>query len=87
LKIYISKVEGLLLNNPAAYLHKDQKLAVEIDTVDVLTAVAEGKLELVLPSVSAPVIPSEPPAQADVDVPMDKPKHGITKLLKSKLKQ
>lgn len=87
MKIYISRVEGLLLNSPAAFLHKDQKLVVEADTVDVLTAVAEGKLELVLPSVSAPVIPSEPPVQADVDVPMDKPKHGIGKLLKSKLKQ
>ena len=85
MKIYISKVEGLLLNNPAAFLHKDQKLAVEIDTVDVLTAVAQGKLELILPSVSVPVIPSEPPEQTDVPAE-EKPKHAAGKPVKWKSK-
>jgi hypothetical protein len=54
LKIYVSTIEGLLLNNPAAILHKDQKLRVEHDTVEVLTAVTEGKLVLAEDHVSAP---------------------------------
>jgi len=74
LKIYTSTVEGLLLNNPAAILHKGQKLAVEHDTVDVLTAVTRS--ELVLADVITPApaqTPKEPkpeePEQTDKDEP------------------
>ncbi len=43
-KIYISKVEGLLLNSPAVILHKYQKLSVVHDTEEILRAVSDGKL-------------------------------------------
>ncbi len=47
MKTYISKVEGLLLNNPAAFLHKDQKLRTAQDTVEILQALTAGKIALV----------------------------------------
>lgn len=43
-KRYISRVEGLLLNSPAVFLHKDQKLRVDHDTEETLRAVSDGKL-------------------------------------------
>ncbi len=43
-KRYISKVEGLLMNSPAVFLHKDQKMRVDHDTEEILRAVSEGKL-------------------------------------------
>ncbi len=44
MKVYISKVEGLAMNNPAVILHKDQKLVVDRDTVEVLLALSAGKI-------------------------------------------
>ncbi len=43
-KRYISKVEGLLMNSPAVFLHKDQNMRVDHDTEEILRAVSEGKL-------------------------------------------
>ncbi len=63
MKVYISKVEGLLLNSPAAILHKDQKLMVDQDTVDVLTAVAGGKLIL------EGTLPAEPEEKPNGEAP------------------
>ncbi len=62
MKIYVSTIEGLLLNNPAAILHKDQKLRVEHDTVEVLTAVTEGKLVL-----AEGAAPEQPPVSEQID--------------------
>ncbi len=41
-KRYISTVEGKLLNNPAVFLHKDQKMNVIHDTEEILRAVSDG---------------------------------------------
>jgi hypothetical protein len=46
LKTYISQVEGLLMYNPAVFLHKDQKLKAAQDTVEILQALTAGKLVL-----------------------------------------
>ena len=35
------------MNNPAAFLHKDQKLEAAQDTVEILQALTDGKLALV----------------------------------------
>jgi hypothetical protein len=43
-KRYISQVEGLLMNSPAVFLHKDQKLNVAHDTEEILRAVSDGRL-------------------------------------------
>lgn len=44
IKKYISQAEGLLLNSPAVFLHKDQKLSVADDTEEILRAVSDGLL-------------------------------------------
>jgi hypothetical protein len=68
LKTYISKVEGLLLNNPAAFLHKDQKLKADQDTVEILQALTAGKIVLLEednpPKVEAEIPESEPKTEA-----------------------
>jgi hypothetical protein len=53
-KIYLSKVEGLLLNKPAVFLHKEQRMRVEHDTEEILGAVSEGK-----------IVPADEPSPAD----------------------
>ncbi|MDO8725491.1 MAG: hypothetical protein Q7J35_05445 [Candidatus Methanoperedens sp.] len=47
MKTYISEVEGLLMYSPAVFLHKGQKLKGAQDTVEILQALAAGKLVLV----------------------------------------
>ena len=47
MKTYISEVEGLLMYSPAVFLHKGQKLKASQDTVEILQALAAGKLVLV----------------------------------------
>lgn len=44
--MYISKVEGLLMYNPAVFLHKGQKLRAVQDTVEILQALTAGKIVL-----------------------------------------
>jgi hypothetical protein len=43
-KRYISQVEGLLMNSPAVFLHKDQKMNVVHNTEEILRAVSDGQI-------------------------------------------
>jgi hypothetical protein len=43
-KRYISQVEGLLMNSPAVFLHKGQKMNVVHDTEEILRAVSDGQI-------------------------------------------
>jgi hypothetical protein len=63
--MYISKVEGLLMYNPAVFLHKGQKLKVAQNTAEILSAVASGKLVL-LGEGNAPTV--------EVEIPKPEPK-------------
>ena len=65
MKTYISQVEGLLMYNPAVFLHKDQKLKAAQDTVEILQALTAGKLVL-LEEGSAPAV--------EVEIPKPEPK-------------
>jgi len=60
LKTYISKVEGLLMYNPAVFLHKGQKMKAAQDTVEILQALTAGKIVL-LEDGDAPAVISETP--------------------------
>ncbi len=68
MKTYISQVEGLLMYNPAVFLHKGQKLKAAQDTVEILQALTTGKLVLLeegnAPAVEAETPESEPKQEA-----------------------
>ena len=72
MKTYISEVEGLLMYSPAVFLHKGQKLKVAQDTVEILQALAAGKLVLVdedkIPKVEAEIPEPEPQSEEKTEI-------------------
>jgi hypothetical protein len=72
LKTYISEVEGLLMYSPAVFLHNGQKLKVAQDTVEILQALAAGKLVLVdedkIPKVEVETQNLEPEPEAKPEI-------------------
>lgn len=70
------------MNNPAAFLHKDQKLKADQDTVEILQALTAGKIVLLEednpPKVEVETPESEPKQEAGhedtqaVDIPLGK---------------
>jgi hypothetical protein len=65
LKTYISEVEGLLMYSPAVFLHKGQKLMAAQDTVEILQALAEGKIALI-EEVKTPKLEPEPETKPEL---------------------
>ena len=60
------------MNNPAVFLHKDQKLKAEQDTVEILQALTTGKLALVeeneVPNIQAETQKLEPEPEAKPEI-------------------
>ena len=53
------------MNDPAAFLHKDQKLRAAQDTVEILQALTSGKIVL---------LEEDNPAKVEVETPESEPK-------------
>ncbi len=53
------------MNNPAAFLHKDQKLKADQDTVEILQALTAGKIVL---------LGEDNPKKVEVETPESEPK-------------